>query len=110
MTESLHEPHRDMAAHLAYFHLAVYQQFSTVTFAVESDLLPFEERWTRLFSQAVVSSNEMCKRLQATRLTNNDDATVKGNPISDFDLKDAVMENNGLPPLFLRPFPQSFVT
>jgi len=68
MVESLRNPYRDVAAHLVCFHLIVYQYFSTVTFGVESDLLPFEERWTRLVAQVAASSNEMCKRLQATRL------------------------------------------
>jgi hypothetical protein len=74
MIECLCKPYRDMAAHLICFHLVVYQHFSTVSFAVESDLLPFEERWTRLVTQVAASSNEMYKRLQATRLTKEDNA------------------------------------
>jgi hypothetical protein len=75
-----------MAAHLVCFHLIVYQHVSMVTFAVESDPLPFKKRWTRLVTQVAESNNEMCKRLQATRLTKDDNTIVRGNPISDFDL------------------------
>lgn len=84
MIESLRNPYRDVAAHSVCFHLVVYQYFSTVTFAVESDLLPFEKRWTRLVTQVAASSNEMCKRLQATRLMKADNAIMRGNPMSDF--------------------------
>lgn len=75
-----------MAAHLVCFHLIVCQYFSPATFAIGSDLLPFEERWTSLVTQVAASSNEMCKRLQATRLTKDDNAIMSGSHISDFDL------------------------
>lgn len=75
-----------MAAHLVCSHLIVYQHFSGVTFAVEGNLLPFEERWAKLITQVAASSNEMCKRLQAIRLTKNDNVIMKGNPIPDFYL------------------------
>ena len=86
MTESLRTLYRDMAPHLVCSHLVVYQHFSRVTFAVEGNLLPFEGRWARLITQVVASSDEMCKRLQATRLTKHDNVIMRGNPISDFDL------------------------
>jgi len=62
--------------------LIIYQHFSTVAFAVESDLLPFEERWVSPVTRVAASSNEICKRLQATRLTKDDNAIMRGNPIS----------------------------
>ena len=82
--KSLRNPYRVIAAHLVCFHLIVYQHFFRVTFAIEGDLLPFEERWARLITQVAASSNEMCKRLQATRLTKNDNVIMRGNSISDF--------------------------